>query len=35
MRQESPSIENIVITDLVPGKRSRGKSATAWIDNIS
>jgi hypothetical protein len=35
MRQESPSIENIVITGLVPGKRSRGKPATAWIDNIS
>src|SRR6188508_3725614 len=35
MRQKSPSMENMVITGLVPGKRSRGKPATAWIDNIS
>jgi len=35
MRQESLSIENVVITGLVPGSRSRGRPATAWIDNIS
>ena len=34
MRQESPSIEHVVITGLVPGIRSRGRPATAWIDNI-
>src|SRR5437899_1065228 len=34
MRQESSSIENAVITGLVPGNRSRGRPAMAWIDNI-
>ena len=34
MRQESLSIENAVITGLVPGNRSRGRPAMAWIDNI-
>ena len=35
MRQESLSIENAVITGLVPGNRSRGRPAMAWIDNIA
>ena len=35
MRQESLSIENVVITGLVPGNRSRGRPAMAWIDNIA
>ena len=35
MRQESLSIENAVITGLVPGIRSRGRPAMAWIDNIA
>ena len=34
MRQESLSIENLIITGLVPGSRSRGRPTTAWIDNI-
>src|SRR5688572_9860172 len=34
MRQESLSIENVIITGLVSGNRSRGRPATAWIDNI-
>ena len=35
MRQESLSIEKVVITGLVPGGRSRGRPAMAWIDNIT
>ena len=34
MRQESLSIENMIVTGLVPGNRSRGRPAMAWIDNI-
>ena len=33
-RQESLNIEKAVITGLVPGNRSRGRPAMAWIDNI-
>ena len=35
IRQETLSIEKVVITGLVPGKRSRGRPATTWIDNIA
>src|SRR5438034_4690743 len=34
MRQESLSIENAVISGLVPGNRSRGRPAMVWINNI-
>ena len=34
IRSDKATVENAVMTGLVPGVRSRGRPAAAWIDNI-